>query len=292
MNKTEVSALLSSEKDRFYVYLLLRPNGTPFYVGKGRGRRVFSHETEALGDGCTHKLNVIRAIAQAGKDLAYEIVAFYDTERECHRRDIEEIQRIGRHDLKTGPPTNPTAGGEGATGLSEETRQRIDAELHGPDAPGERGVANRFFLKLCEETRSVPVRPASRFSPKAVKPHRSSRTPSKRMAAALATSAIANRVLLEPGCRIPRRMSVGATVMYIENGASADILRAGMATLVPGRSGGEEHFLLDDAAIQKLVSLVDRELLIDAGVLMPRFSEQTVSPNHGSQSNAPETARA
>ncbi len=277
MNKAETIELLSSAKGRFYVYLLLRPDGTPFYVGKGKGMRVFFHESEALGDGHSHKLNTVRAITRAGKEVAYEIIAFYDDEEQCHQREIEEIQRIGRHDLKTGPLTNLTAGGEGTSGLSEETKRRIDAELHGPDAPGERGVANRFFLKLCKETRSVPVRPASEFSPKALKPHRRSRAPSKRMAAALAASAIANRVLLEPGCVIPRRLSVDGTVMYIENGASADILRASMATLVPGRSAGDEGFLLDNVAVQTLVSLSDHDLLLDAGVLMPNISGGSVA---------------
>jgi hypothetical protein len=30
-----------------YVYVLRRPNGRPFYVGKGYGDRVFQHENEA-----------------------------------------------------------------------------------------------------------------------------------------------------------------------------------------------------------------------------------------------------
>lgn len=35
------------EQNKYYVYMLCRGNGQPFYVGKGQGRRVFEHEKEA-----------------------------------------------------------------------------------------------------------------------------------------------------------------------------------------------------------------------------------------------------
>jgi hypothetical protein len=142
MTKAEIAQLLStSGSGRFYVYLLLRPDGTPFYVGKGKEKRLFFHEREALGDGRSHKLNTIRAISRGGQQIGYEIVAFYEDQSECHQREVAEIRRIGRHDLKTGPLTNLTDGGEGTAGLSEETKKRIDAELHGSGAPGEREVS-------------------------------------------------------------------------------------------------------------------------------------------------------
>jgi uncharacterized protein len=269
MTKIEIEAQLSSANGRFYVYRLLRPNGTPFYVGKGQNRRVFFHESESKGAGLSHKLNTIRHIISTGQALRYEIAEFYEREEECHAREVAEILRIGRHDLKTGPLTNLTSGGEGTSGLAEETKQRIDANLHGPDAPGERGIANRFFLKLCSETRSVPVRPASESTPIALVAHRQPKAPSKRMAAALAASAIANRVLLEPGCVIPRKMSVEDKVMVIENGAGASILEAGMATLLPGQLAGDEKFLLNERGIAQLVALSNVDLLLDAGILMP-----------------------
>ena len=269
MTKAEIEAQLSSASGRFYVYRLLKPDGTPFYVGKGQNRRIFFHESEAQGAGLSHKLNTIRKIIQTGRELGYEIEAFYDSEEECHRREVAEISRIGRHDLKEGPLTNLTWGGEGTSGLSEETKRRIDADLHGPDAPGERGIANRFFLKLCDEVRSVPVRPASAFTPTALVAHRQPRSPSKRMAAALVASAIANRVLLVSGCVLPRRMSVEGTAMLIEDGVGADLLRAGMAVLLPGQPAGDEKFLLDEQGIRQLVALSDVDLLLDAGILMP-----------------------
>jgi len=268
MTKDEVSALLQQRVGQFYIYILYRPDGTPFYVGKGKGRRVFFHEAEALGTGRSHKLNVIRSIVRDGGVVGYDIPAFYEDESECHRRETEEILRFGRHDLRTGPLTNLTSGGEGTSGLSEETRQRIDAELHGPGAPGERGIANRFYLELCA-SRSVPVRPLSMFRPKQLVAHRSVRSPTPRMAAALCASAIANRVLIEPGCKIPRALTINDTAMCIENGVGADILKAGLASLIPAVEGLKELFTLNQGGVDTLLSLSDRAILLDAGVLLP-----------------------
>jgi hypothetical protein len=269
MTKSEVIELLRAEKRRFYVYQLSKPDGTPFYIGKGFGRRLFAHEREALGPGCSHKLNTIRQLRKLEQEVRYEILCVYDCEKECHAREMLEILRIGRHDLKTGPLTNLTAGGEGTTGLSEETRARIDADLHGGDAPGERGVANRFYLQLRSDVESVPVRPLSKTTVRALVPLPQSRNPTPRMAAALAASAIANRVLIESGCTIPRKMELEGNPMIIEYGASTNLLQAGLATLVTGQPPGDEHFLLTQRGFDSIVSFIDTDLLIDAGVLMP-----------------------
>jgi len=259
MTRNEIEVYLSSATGQFYVYHLLRPNGTSFYVGKGQSRRIFFHESEAQGTGRSYKLNIIRQIISTGRELGYEIVSIYKSEEEALQREVEEIRRIGRHDLKKGPLSNLTDGGEGTSGV----------DLSGPDAYGDRGIANRFFLKLNPKPRSIPVRPASDFTPIALVPHRHRLEPTKRMAAALAASAIANRVLLEPGCVIPRKMSVEDTAMLIENGAGASLLESGMATLLPGQPTGDEKFVLNEQGVKQLIALSNVDLLLDAGILMP-----------------------
>src|SRR5690348_16459793 len=61
-----------------YVYRLIDPrNGETFYVGKGRGNRVFAHiraeQAELEGDELDNKLKRIREIRNAGLEVGHVI---------------------------------------------------------------------------------------------------------------------------------------------------------------------------------------------------------------------------
>lgn len=77
-----------SEKLKFYVYRLIDPrNGETFYVGKGKGNRVFQHVAGEIGSGLddlSEKLRRIHEIRLAGFETAHII----------HRHGMEERTAI------------------------------------------------------------------------------------------------------------------------------------------------------------------------------------------------------
>jgi len=265
----------------FYVYILHRPDGTPFYVGKGTNRpgsfRVLEHEAEARNTrSLTHKLNLIRSLHRKGLSVGYRIESFFAIEGEALARERYLIDTIGRHDLKKGPLTNQTDGGEGASNPSEESRQRRRDSLWGENASDpERQIANRYFQQLTP-VQSVPIKPVSTFKRAdglwknddtiGMKP---------RQAGALLATAIENRVLLEPGALLPRRLTVEGVEYIIENGVGRDMISNGMITLEDD-TRTHEILRLSEAGFQFIMATFGTSALIDAGVLSPDYSADTI----------------
>jgi hypothetical protein len=80
-----------AEQIKFYVYRLIDPrNGETFYVGKGKGNRVFSHAAGRLGDGdegedeLNAKMRRIREIQAGGFEVGHVI----------HRHGLTEDQAM------------------------------------------------------------------------------------------------------------------------------------------------------------------------------------------------------
>lgn len=96
---------------RFYVYILCRPNGKPFYVGKGSGRRVFDHDSEARSGHQCHKCNIIRKIWRQGGEVQRYTVFTTDDQDEAYAYEQDLIAQYGRKNLANG-----TDGGEGGRG--------------------------------------------------------------------------------------------------------------------------------------------------------------------------------
>ncbi|MCK1741765.1 GIY-YIG nuclease family protein [Bradyrhizobium sp. 139] len=259
----------------FYVYVLHRPDGEPFYVGKGVADRILQHESEARNTRrLTHKLNVIRALHRKGDLVHYRFDGFFDDELEALARERHLIQKIGRHDLKLGPLTNQTDGGEGTSNPSEESRQKRRESLWGDDAQDpERQIANSYFRKLAS-VQSVTLKPANTFRrAAALRRNRASFPKSPRQAATLVASAIENRVMLCAGALIPRRLAVDGAELIIENGVGCDMLSSEMIELTDG-TPTREILRLTPSGFNYIVQELGADFLIDAGILLPELEKR------------------
>ena len=116
--------------NRFYTYAYLREDRTPYYIGKGKGRRLYK-----------------KGKGEVGKPTDKSRIIFLKqnlTEEEALNHEIYMIAVLGRIDLGTGILRNKTDGGDGISGYkfsqehisklkerecSEETRQKL-REVH------------------------------------------------------------------------------------------------------------------------------------------------------------------
>lgn len=104
----------------FYIYAHMKlTDGTPFYIGKGVGRRAFS-KSKSQRSKWWHK-----TVKKYGLDILFLEKGL--TEEEAFDREKYWISKIGRRDLGNGPLVNMTNGGDGVVGniMSEESKKLI-----------------------------------------------------------------------------------------------------------------------------------------------------------------------
>ena len=88
------------ERLSYYVYTLADPATGIFYVGKGTGNRIFAHINEAIKNPKKNdKLDKIREIRAAGRDIKYEIIRHGLSESEAFEVESAIIDFIGKKEL-------------------------------------------------------------------------------------------------------------------------------------------------------------------------------------------------
>lgn len=273
-----------------YTYLLLRPMGEPFYVGKGTGLRALHHRLEALRDSPApvsnpFKCNTIRRIVEAGGDIGYRIDRVFPraAEMDCLLRE-EALIALYRRRCDGGILTNLAAGLGSLSGVDPFSRERHAATLSGVSAERPERTALNLFLQALGGVDSVPVKPLSEYrsrltpgypSPKNLK------TLSRRNGLTLAASALASGLVLRPGVIIPRAFDYhpddqdwpldspppARVRAVIENGALSDILRLGLADLVAAARPEQERLMLSAAQIARVCDVLGEETLRGWGLL-------------------------
>ena len=106
----------------YYTYAYLREDGTPYYIGKGKGKRVYNCHIRQ------NKTNL------KPKDTSRILLLKENlTEEEAFKHEIYMIAVFGRKDLGTGILRNRSDGGEGPSGAvrSKETRRKISESKKG-----------------------------------------------------------------------------------------------------------------------------------------------------------------
>lgn len=115
----------------FYVYVLARPCGTPFYVGMGKVRqrhqlqRIFHHEIDANKGRNSRKSSVIRKILRNGQSIQKTIESWHDRKEDAFAREVYLIDSLGRVGTGTGPLVNCNAGGTGQVDPAPEVREKM-----------------------------------------------------------------------------------------------------------------------------------------------------------------------
>jgi len=106
--------------NEFYVYVYMRPDGSYYYVGKGKGVRAWNHSRK-------------ERIKAQPDNTKIVIVAHGLSENEAHQLEVKLIKLHGRKDIGTGILRNITNGGEGASGLivSPENKKAMSDRMTG-----------------------------------------------------------------------------------------------------------------------------------------------------------------
>ena len=93
----------------YYTYAYLRKDRTPYYIGKGTGKRIYSKS---------------RTIKPPEDKSQIIFLKQNLTEEQAFKHEIYMIAIFGRKDLGTGILRNLTDGGEGSSNPSKETRKK------------------------------------------------------------------------------------------------------------------------------------------------------------------------
>ena len=136
----------------FYVYILFHPEtGLPFYVGKGRNRRIRAHLSDLRCN--SEKAEIVKRAIALGLDIPAVKVKEGLKEFEAFRLEEIYIAVIGRS--PDGPLVNRSDGGQGAPTPAQKQGQgspRLSGS-HEPERPCRLRFARRSALRPEAESR-------------------------------------------------------------------------------------------------------------------------------------------
>jgi hypothetical protein len=134
--------------EEYYVYAYLREDGTPYYIGKGKGDRAYKKS---------------RAVKPPPENRIL-IVLQNLTEEQAFSNERDFITWYGRLDINTGILENRTHGGEGSSGFrhTDEWKIRLKTEsIFATNNPG-KNKSKETQEKIRQKSKEAMVRPEVR----------------------------------------------------------------------------------------------------------------------------------
>ena len=145
------------EQLRFYVYVYIDPrNERPFYIGKGKGNRVFAH---LAADDDSEKTRILRELADAKTEPRIELLKYGLTEKEALLVEATAIDLIEISNLSNAARGHGSR--YGARASVEEIQATLNAEPVSVAHPSLLININRGFrygmstIELYDATRSA-----------------------------------------------------------------------------------------------------------------------------------------
>ena len=133
----------------FYVYVHSRlSSGTPFYVGKGRGRRAYSSDSRSKFWRAVVAKNGGRTVSFIGRDMDEELAFLVESE------SIDKLRRCGASLV------NLTDGGDGPKGriVNETTREKLRLRVITPEWRAKMSAAARRRKLTPEQCKAISGR--------------------------------------------------------------------------------------------------------------------------------------
>lgn len=117
-----ISSYTRRMKAIYYVYILFRPDGSPLYIGKGKGSRWLDHEKPKRVHN-KHLGRIIDKARSAGLEIPKLKIAEHLTNDVAIEYERAWITAVGRR-KHGGPLVNQTDGGEGTAGYVTSAKTR------------------------------------------------------------------------------------------------------------------------------------------------------------------------
>jgi hypothetical protein len=155
----------------YYTYAYLREDGTPYYIGKGKGNRAYVKHWRSKIKGGYFAPPEKNKILILKKNL---------TEDEAYQHEMYMIEVLGRKDLGTGILRNMSAGGKGGKGVpawnkgkkgtcpehqKEKNRQMMNERYkNGLDVSGGNNPRAKTWRIVYEDGREIIIKALQRWA--------------------------------------------------------------------------------------------------------------------------------